>query len=129
MEGKLEIAVVYASLGVASLVLIVFPVFRRHSRERSDARLLETILAQQSPGSGRQHEPSPVSSRRDRPAQRPQPASPQLSALEGHLRNAVIDAGARERLVGDAMRATGGDRVAAIRKVLRDLHEEDKRWS
>jgi hypothetical protein len=45
------------------------------------------------------------------------------------LRNAVLNANARERLVKDAMRATGGDRTAAIRKVLRDLYEEDKRWS
>jgi hypothetical protein len=45
------------------------------------------------------------------------------------LRNAILNANARERLVKDAMRATGGDRSAAIRKVLRDLHEADKRWS
>jgi len=49
--------------------------------------------------------------------------------LEGHLRNAILDARARERVVNDAMWTTGGDRAAAIRKVLGDLNEEDKRWS
>ena len=53
----------------------------------------------------------------------------QLSALEGHLRSAVLDLNARERLVKDAMRDAGGNRAAAIRKVLRDLAEEDKRWA
>ena len=53
----------------------------------------------------------------------------QLSALEGHLRNAILDPNARERLVKDAMRIAGGSRAAAIRKVLRDLGDEDKRWS
>jgi hypothetical protein len=51
------------------------------------------------------------------------------SALEGHLRNAILNADARERLVKDAMRHTGGDRAAAVRKVLEDLHSENKRWS
>jgi hypothetical protein len=55
-------------------------------------------------------------------------SGPQLSALEGHLRNAILDASARERLVKDAM-TSGVGRAAAIRKVLRDLEEEDKRWS
>jgi hypothetical protein len=52
-----------------------------------------------------------------------------LALLEGHLCIAILDANARERLVGDTLRATGGDRVAAIQKVLHDLQEEDKRLS
>ena len=65
----------------------------------------------------------------------PTPASPwgtksaQLSELEARLRNAIFDPGARERLVDHAMRTTGGDRAAAIRKVLDDLYREDARWS
>ena len=62
-------------------------------------------------------------------ARRRAAAGSQLAVLEGHLRNAALDAIARERLVKDATRATGGDRAAAIRKVLRALHEEDSRWS
>jgi hypothetical protein len=54
---------------------------------------------------------------------------PELSALEAQLRNAIFDAHARERLVKDALRHTGGDRTAAIRRVLSDLHAENNRWS
>ncbi len=36
---------------------------------------------------------------------------------------------ARERLVRDALRRTGGDRAAAIGKVLSDLNAEHNRWS
>jgi hypothetical protein len=42
-------------------------------------------------------------------------------ALEQHLRAAIPDRAARERLVHDAMRRTGGDRARAIRIVLDDL--------
>ena len=49
--------------------------------------------------------------------------------LERHLRNAILDQNARERLVNDAMRTNSGTRAAAIRKVLRDLGDEHKRWS
>jgi len=45
------------------------------------------------------------------------------------LRTAILSPDARERLVKDAMRAIGGDRAAAVRKVLQDLYDEDKRWS
>jgi hypothetical protein len=44
------------------------------------------------------------------------------------LRTAIFDPAARERLIRDAMRTTGGDRVAAIRQVLRDLHADNARW-
>lgn len=53
----------------------------------------------------------------------------QLAALERHLNTAILDPGARERLVSDALRHTGRDRAAAIRKVLTDLETEDRRWS
>ena len=53
----------------------------------------------------------------------------QIEALERHLATAILDPGARDRLITDAMRVTDGDRAEAIRKVLRDLEEEDKRWS
>jgi hypothetical protein len=53
----------------------------------------------------------------------------QLAALEGHLRNAILDPGARERLVNHAMRTSTGDRATAIRKVLADLHGENNRWT
>jgi hypothetical protein len=49
--------------------------------------------------------------------------------LERHLRDAILNENARERLVNDAMRTNGGTRAAAIRKVLSDLGDEDKRWS
>jgi hypothetical protein len=53
----------------------------------------------------------------------------QLSRLEGHLRSAILDSGARERLVQHAMLKTGGDRAKAIRQVLDDLMAENGRWS
>lgn len=49
--------------------------------------------------------------------------------LERHLSTAIFDRGARERLVADALRHTGGNRAAAIRKVLSDLENENWRWS
>jgi hypothetical protein len=49
--------------------------------------------------------------------------------LERHLSTAIFDPGARERLVADALRHTGGNRAAAIRKVLSDLENENRRWS
>jgi hypothetical protein len=98
-------------------------------RTRRNAVLLDSILAQQ-----------PARSARDRPAMRnpigsvpatnrSSPNCPSLATLEGHLRNAIISGDARERLVKHAMRTTGGDRAAAIRKVLNDLHAEDRRFS
>jgi hypothetical protein len=48
--------------------------------------------------------------------------------LERHLRNAILSESARERLVKDAMRTDGSSRAAAIKKVLRDLGDENKRW-
>jgi hypothetical protein len=51
----------------------------------------------------------------------------QLAALEGHPRMAILDPSARERLISEAMRATGKGRRDAIRKVLYDLENEDRR--
>ena len=55
-------------------------------------------------------------------------ATPQLSRLESLLRLAVLDPRARDRLVLDAMRKTGGHRGAAIQKVLHDLHRFNESW-
>src|SRR4051812_26402992 len=111
---------IYIGIGLAAcvLVLIVWSLLRRRSRTQSpNENLLDAIIERQ--GSGRS---------RSLP-RRAAGGGPQLSALEGHLRNAILDPNARERLVKDAMRITGGGRAAAIRKVLRDLGDEDKRWS
>jgi hypothetical protein len=81
---------------------------------------LDAIIQQQPAGSGRQSFGSVPQAGR---------ASGQIARLEGHLRAAIFDPGARERLVRDAMRSTGGDRAAAIGKVLGDLEQENKRWS
>jgi hypothetical protein len=48
--------------------------------------------------------------------------------LERRLRNAILSESARERLVNHAMRTGAGNRAAAIREVLRDLEDENKRW-
>ena len=45
------------------------------------------------------------------------------------FRNAVLDPVTRERLVQDAMSTTGCDRAAAVRRVLDDLHADNRRWS
>jgi hypothetical protein len=47
----------------------------------------------------------------------------QCSPEERHLRITILDVGARERLIQHAMRMTGDDRIAAIRKVLLDLEK------
>lgn len=115
--------VICAGLAACALVLAGWVLGRRaHTRARpaSGSALLNAILERESPRSRRA--PSDRGSRVSR--------SPGEGALlEGHLRTAVFDAGARERLIADAMRSTGGDRAAAIRKVLRDLETEDRRWS
>ena len=57
----------------------------------------------------------------------PMESPSKLAALEAQLRNAILSPGARERLVADAMRRTGNDRVAAIQKVLEDLRRDNMR--
>ena len=123
-------------LGLIACALVVAAVFlgrlllrRKAPSDRKappdNAGLLDAIIARQSPpstlGQRQQRRPAPTQQRR--PAQ-----NSQLATLEGHLRHAILDPGARERLVNDGMRTTAGDRAAAIRKVLADLHGEDKRW-
>lgn len=112
---------IYVSIGLtAGVIALVGGLLRRRKFRPlsvTNENLLNAIIERQSPGS----KPPRVC--------RPAEGAPQVSVLEGHLRNAILDARARERLVNDAMSTTGGDRAAAIRKVLGDLNEEDKRWS
>jgi hypothetical protein len=118
-------------LAVCAVVLLGWNLYSRKARAQLDTNegLLDTIIERQSPGAGRQRRTASALPRTMTGALRPTGGGPQLSVLEGHLRNAILNADARERLVKDAMRVTGGDRAAAISKVLRDLHEEDKRLS
>lgn len=53
-------------------------------------------------------------------------SGPQLAALEGHLRNAILDPAARERLIDAAIKKTGGNRAAAIRDVLRAVERDNR---
>ena len=62
------------------------------------------------------------------PARRPTEDRVEIARLEAHLSQAIFSADARRRLVDHAMRTTGGDRAAAIRKVLRDLERDNSRW-
>jgi hypothetical protein len=118
---------IYASLGLAAgaLALVIWAFFHHRSKMRSNTNgtLLEAIIERQSPSPGipRPHRSVPNVHRATGSLQNP--------ALEGHLRTAILSADARERLIADAMRSTGGSRTAAIRKVLSDLHGDDKRWS
>jgi hypothetical protein len=124
---------IYVGIGLAACVLAFVVWFLLRRRCGANENLLDTIIERQSPGSGRQRpfwrgpEAPPLPGRRGRKANWMAADGTQLSMLEGHLRSAVLDTNARERLVKDAM-ASGG-RAAAIRKVLRDLEDEDKRWS
>lgn len=114
------------ALVAGAVALVGLIIHRRKFYARSDANesLLDSIIEKQSPKPGRRpvSRLAPVAGRSGRGEIR-------LSVLEGHLRNAILDRSARERLVNAAMRATGGDRPAAIRRVLDDLHNEDKRFS
>ncbi len=113
---------IYIGIGLAVSVLTLVGWLllsgRNPKHHGTNENLLNAIIERQSPGSKRRSARGPA-------GRRPQ----QLSALEGHLRNAILDPSSRERLVQDAMRVAGGDRQKAIRKVLRDLHDEDKRWT
>jgi DNA-binding TFAR19-related protein (PDSD5 family) len=71
----------------------------------------------------------PAPAQRPAVAQRSADGTKVARALERHLQTAILDPAARERLVRDAMRLTGGDRSAAIRVVLHDLLAEDRRFS
>ena len=48
--------------------------------------------------------------------------------LEAEFRSAILSPEARESLLQDALRKTNGDRVAAMRRVLEELHGDNERW-
>ena len=52
----------------------------------------------------------------------------ELQMLERQLQLAILDQTARERLVSYAMREVNGDRRLAIRKVLKDLHDDNDKY-
>ena len=115
---------IYAGAGLVVSAIAVFGGILLRVRSGANKNLLNAIVAGQSSGSGHQRQSGSA------PDVRPAKGSgPQLSALEGHLRSAILNPQARERLIKDAMRTTGTDRSAAIRKVLSDLHAENNRWS
>jgi hypothetical protein len=128
-EAALDTSIVtYIDLGLAGCGLALGGwVFGRRSRTRpaSGKDLLTAAIKRQSP---RARSPA---LRRSSSGNVPSVVRPMghLASLERHLRTAIFDPGARERLVGDALRSAGGDRAAAIREVLSDLENEHKRWS
>lgn len=122
----------YAGAGFAAGALAIVPwtLLLRKSKARPNAEdsLLDAGTAQPSQESGRQRS-SPARSTGSVPEfHRPASNGPQLSVLEGQLRSAILSTGARERLIRHALQTTNGDSVAAIRKVLNDLAEDNKRW-
>ena len=116
------------TLGACTIAIAGRTLFWRMFRAqcRSDTPLLDLMIERQSPLSGRRR--FGINPPRNKSREQGEP-TPQLAMLERHLRTAILDENARERLVNDAMRTNGGKRAAAIRKVLRDLCDEDKRWS
>jgi hypothetical protein len=118
----------YVGVGLVTCVvgLIGWTLLQHRSRARAKANEAQLLafLARQSPGSPRQRPPRSVPD-----ARRPKGDGRALAALEAQLGNAIFRADARERLIKDALPHTGGDRAAAIRKVLSDLHAENNRWS
>ena len=128
-EARLDALVICLAIGVVACALVV--AIHLYSRRKFQPpagdyeRLLDAIIDRQSPAIRQRRRTTSGSGPLN--AGRRGRGSPQVSMLEGHLRSAIIDAGARERLVANAMPTTGGDRAAAIRKVLRDLADEDKR--
>ena len=115
------------ALGVCALAIAGHTLFLRIFRagSRSDTPLLDSMIGQQqSRRSGRGRSKATTSPSRQR-----RETAPQLAMLERRLRNAILSESARERLVNHAMRTSAGNRAAAIREVLRDLEDENKRWS
>lgn len=113
-------------LATTAVILIGLLLLRRRATIGIPMRVASPIPASQ--------QAAPPRPRAQIPATRSVPtvkraASASNSALERHLRTAILSPDARERLLRDAMRKTGGDRNAAIRKVLDDLHAEDRRLS
>jgi hypothetical protein len=128
-------AIAVTSIGVALTVCVAalvtrLGVLRKRTRPSiGNKALLDAIIAEQSPGSAGRRPTLHVQSGSGSNAGGRDKSGPELAVLEGHVRNAVLDASARQRLISDAMRAAGGDRAAALRKVLRDPHDEDRRWA
>ena len=118
----------YAAIGLAGCGLVFVGWFfgRRSGRRQMSGKDLQRAATERSsPWSGPPAPKRPLTGsvpHVDRP-------SGQLAMLERHLSTAIFDTGARERLVADALRHTGGNRAAAIRKVLSDLENENRRWS
>jgi hypothetical protein len=115
---------VVCALAIAGRTLFWF-----RAQSRSDTPLLDLMIDQQSRHSARGRSKETASLRNISSFRQQRKAAPQLAMLERHLRNAILDENARERLVNDAMRTNSGTRAAAIRKVLSDLGDEDNRWS
>jgi hypothetical protein len=123
-----ETTVIYVAIGLAGCLigLVGGYLLRRKSAAQAidGEALLKSFLDRRPPG------PTLQSPSKAIPRARPSAAGePALSKLEGLLRTAILSPEARERLVTDAMRHYGGDRAAAIRRVLNDLHAENNRWS
>jgi len=136
-------------LGVCSLMLSAWALLDRRSRRKQQAegrgtveRFLNTASPSLQPWAAPVAGSVPTTPRRAPTGRvaaslagtvpatsRRAPTDSQTAALERHLRTAILSSDSRERLVEDAMRRTGSDRAAAIRKVPQDLHNEDKRWS
>ena len=123
-----RITTIYAGVGVATCALALVGRAlqqRSRARARSNEALLNFMLQGQSAGPGPQPRRGSVPD-----ARRPTGDRAQISGLEARLRSAILSADARERLIKEALNHTaGGDRAAAIRKVLSDLEAEHNRWS
>ena len=130
MEDTIVIAIdIGIALGVVcALAIAGRTLFWFRAQSRSDTPLLD-LMIEQSPRSGHRPSKETASPRNKSSSRQQREAAPQLAMLERQLRNAILDENARERLVNEAMRANGGTRAGAIRKVLSDLGDEDKRWS
>jgi hypothetical protein len=130
--GVDKTATIYAGVGFAAWALAIVGctllLRKSKARPKAEASVSRAGTAPPSPESGRQRSTPSCSSGSVPAFHRPASSGPQLSVLEGQLRSAIFSAGARERLVQHALRKTNGDRVAAIRKVLNDLAEENKQW-
>jgi hypothetical protein len=124
---------IYAGVGLAGCALAIAGPFvlPRKSRTPSNTQTVQAHpnVARPSPKAGKQRPKISRSSGSVPEVRRPGDPGPQATALERHLSNAILSLDARERLIQHALPTVKGDRVAAIRKVLSDLHNENNRWS
>jgi hypothetical protein len=129
----MDTTTIYTGVGLAGCALAIAGPFilPRKSRAPSNTRTVQAHPkpAPPSPEARKQHPKASRSSGSVPEVRRPAGAEPQLTALERQLRNAILSADARERLIQHALPKVKGDRTAAIRKVLSDLHNEYNRWS